>query len=136
MTNATLAENELEVQKKEELTGREERLQQGRFYTPLTDIHESAEALTVVMEIPGVDKGDVDINLEKNVLHVEARISLNTYSELKPVYSEYGIGNYARKFQLSNVIDQDGIVATVHDGVLTLTLPKVQEAAPRTIEIR
>ena len=135
MTTTERAKSELEVQNKQELADSEEHTRQGRFYTPLTDIHETEEALTLEMEIPGVEKEDVDIKLEKNVLSVEARISLNTYSELKPVYSEYGVGNYARKFQLPNVVDREGIVASVNDGVLTLTLPKIQEATPKTIEI-
>ncbi len=135
MTSTEQANSELEVQNKQELADNGEPTRQGRFYTPLTDIHETDEALTVVMEIPGVAKNDVDIKLEKSVLSVEARISLNTYSELKPLYSEYGVGNYTRKFQLPNVVDQEGIVASVDDGVLTLTLPKVVEATPRTIEI-
>ncbi len=136
MTSTEQAKNELEVQKKQELPDREEQTRQGRFYTPLTDIHETDQALTVVMEIPGVEKRDVDIKLEKSILSVEARISLNPYSELKPLYSEYGVGNYTRKFQLPNVVDQENIAAAVEDGVLTLTLPKVQEATPRSITIQ
>ncbi len=135
MTSTKQAKNELEVQNKQELADSEEHTRQGRFYTPLTDIHESDQALTVVMEIPGVEKSDVDIKVEKNVLSVEARISLQPYSELKPLYSEYGVGNYARKFQLPGVVDQEHIAASVEEGVLTLTLPKVKEATPRTIAI-
>jgi HSP20 family protein len=54
---------------------------------------------------------------------------------MEPVYTEYNIGHYSRSFTLSKKIDQDGISAQLDDGVLTLTLPKAQEAQPRRISI-
>ena len=54
---------------------------------------------------------------------------------MKPVYTEYLVGNYARAFNLSGRIDRDGIAAQVDDGVLTLTLPKAKEAMPRRITV-
>jgi HSP20 family protein len=54
---------------------------------------------------------------------------------MEPVYTEYNIGHYTRSFTLSNKIDQERISAQLDDGVLTLTLPKAQEAQPRRISI-
>ena len=127
---------ELEVQEKQEVTPTDEQTVPGRAYTPLTDIFETPDALIVVMEIPGVDKGDLDVRLEKDELSVNARISLETYGDMKPVHSEYSVGHFARRFRVSNAIDRDGIEAAVGDGVLTLTLPKITEATTRTIEVR
>ena len=120
---------------KQEVSAKDEQTVPGRFYTPATDIYETDEALTVVMEIPGVDREHVNVSLENKRLRVEGRIDLTSYEGLEPVYTEYGVGNYARSFELSNKVDRNGISAEVTDGVLTLTLPKIMEAEPRRIPV-
>jgi len=125
----------LEVQEKKELVSKEEKTVPGRYFVPNTDIYETEDALVVVMEIPGVEKKDVDINIESDTLRVEARIDYGKYGGLEPLYTEYNIGHFARAFTLSRKIDQQQIGAEVADGVLTLTLPKAREAQPRRIAI-
>jgi HSP20 family protein len=126
----------LEVQEKKELVGKEEKTVPARYYIANTDIFETDDALTLVMEMPGVERKDVDIRLENDVLRVEGRIDFSKYQGLEPVYTEYNVGPYARAFTLSNKIDQDKIGAELNDGVLTLTLKKAKEAVPRQIAIR
>jgi HSP20 family protein len=126
----------LEVQEKKELVGKEEKTVPARYYIANTDIFETDDALTLVMEMPGVERKDVDIRLENDVLRVEGRIDFSKYEGLEPVYTEYNVGPYARAFTLSNKIDQDKIGAELNDGVLTLTLKKAKEAVPRQIAIR
>jgi HSP20 family protein len=125
----------LEVQEKKELVGKEEKTIPARYYIPNTDIFETDDSLTLVMEMPGVERKDVDIKLENDVLRVEGRIDFSKYEGLEPVYTEYNVGPYARAFTLSNKIDQDEISAEFDDGVLTLTLKKAKEAMPRRIAI-
>ncbi len=125
----------LEVQEKKELVSKEEKTVPARYYVPATDIYESDDALTVVMEIPGVGKDDVDVNIENDVLRVEAKIDFTKYEGLEPLYTEYNVGHFARSFALSNKIDQQQISAQLDDGVLTLTLKKAKEALPRRITI-
>jgi HSP20 family protein len=96
---------------------------------------ETDAALTVLLEMPGVEKKDVDIRLENDVLRVEGRIDFSKYEGMEPVYTEYNVGHYTRSFSLSNKVDQQAISAEVRDGVLRLTLPKVQEAQARRIAI-
>jgi len=126
----------LSVQEKKELAPKEEKTVPAKYYVPNADIFETDEALTVVMEIPGVEKKDVSVNLENEALRIEARIDHGKYEGLEPVYAEYNIGHYARAFTLSNKIDQDGISADLADGVLTLTLRKAKEAVPKRIPIK
>jgi HSP20 family molecular chaperone IbpA len=85
--------------------------------------------------MPGVEKGNVDINIEDDVLDVEGRIDFSQYQGLRPIYAEYPVGHYRRSFSLSNRIDQHRIGAEMSDGVLTITLPKAEESKPRRIAI-
>jgi HSP20 family molecular chaperone IbpA len=125
----------LEVQEKKELVSKEEKTVPARYYVPNTDIYETEDALTLVMEMPGVDKQAVDVNIENDVLRVEARINSSEYGGLEPLYTEYNIGSFARSFTLSNKIDQQQISAQLDDGVLTLTLKKAKETLLRRIAI-
>ena len=127
---------ELSVQQKKELASKEEKTVPSRYYVPSTDIYETDQALTLVMEMPGVEKKDVSVQLENDVLRVDGRIDFSKYDGLEPVYAEYNVGHFTRGFTLSDKIDQDGISAELADGVLTLTLKKAKAALPRRIAIR
>jgi HSP20 family protein len=126
----------LEVQQKKELATKEEKTVPARYFIPSTDIYETDEALMVLMEMPGVEKEDISVKLENDVLRVEGQIDFSKYQEMEPVYTEYNVGHYARAFTLSDKIDQNEIGAELDNGVLTLTLKKAKEARPRRIEIR
>ena len=126
----------LEVQEKKELVAKGEKTVPARYYVPHTDIYETDDALMVVMEVPGVDRRNIDVKVENDELRVEARIDFSKYEGMEPLYTEYNIGHFARTFSLSHMIDQQTIGATLSDGVLTLTLKKVQQAQPRRIEIQ
>jgi len=126
---------ELQVQQKRELDKKEESTIPVRVFLPTADIYETQDALKVVLEMPGVQKGNVEIHVEDGVLNVEGRLDLTKYQGLQPLYTEYNIGHYSRSFRLSNKINQDKINAELKEGVLSLTLPKVEEAKPRTIQV-
>ena len=128
-------QQELAVREKQELAAKEERTVPGRFYVPPADVYETAEALTVVLEMPGVTRESVDIELKEDVLRVEARVDFAKYEGLEPVYTEYNVGHWTPSFTLSDKVDRERIGAQLEDGVLTLTLPKVAEARPRRIAL-
>jgi HSP20 family molecular chaperone IbpA len=136
MEVAMAKSQELSVQQKKELASKEEKTVPARYYVPYTDVYETDGALTLVMEVPGVEKKDISVQLENDVLRVEGRIDFSKYEGLEPVYAEYNVGHYARGFTLSDKIDQDGISAELADGVLTLTLKKAKAAQSRRIAIR
>jgi len=127
---------ELQVQKKRELENKEESTIPVRLFVPVADIYEAEHDLTIILEMPGVEKRNVDIRVEDGVLSVEGRLDLTKYQGLQPLYTEYNIGHYARSFRLSSKIDQNKIAAEMKDGVLSLKLPKVEEAKPRSIQIQ
>jgi HSP20 family protein len=129
-------QQELQVQQKREVEKAQEPTMPTRAFLPTTDIFETEDALTLVLEMPGVDRGNIDVSVENGVLTVEGKINFDKYEGLQPVYSEYNIGPYRRSFRISSRIDQDKIKAEIRDGVITLVLPKAEEAKPRRIEVR
>jgi HSP20 family molecular chaperone IbpA len=130
-----MTSEELQVQQKRELQQKQEGTVPARTFIPNADIFETEQALVVLLEMPGVEKGHVDIRVEEDVLDVEGRIDFSKYQGLTPIYTEYPVGHYRRSFSLSSRIDQHKISAEMSDGVLTITLPKAQEAQPRRISI-
>jgi HSP20 family protein len=126
---------ELAVREKQELANKEEKTIPGRYFVPQADIFETDDALTVILEMPGVEKKNVSIALENDIVRVEGQIDFGQYHGMEPVYTEYNVGHYARGFTLSSKIDRDNISAQLDDGVLTLTLPKVKESVPRRIAV-
>jgi HSP20 family molecular chaperone IbpA len=129
------ADQELQVQHKREVESKEESTMPARLFLPQTDIFETSEALTLVLEMPGVDKGSVEVKVESDVLNIEGRVDFSNYDGLQPLYTEYNVGHYARSFRLSSKIEQDGISAELRDGVMTLLLPKAEKAKARKIEV-
>lgn len=104
-------------------------------YAPAADVVETDGKLRILIDMPGVKKEAVNIRLENDVLTVDGATDPGFYGGMKPLYSEYDTGGFARKFELSNRIDRSGIEAELDGGVLTLTLPKNPEQEPRSILI-
>jgi len=129
------AAQEVQVQQKREVEQKRESMVPTRVFVPVTDIFETDQALTVVLEMPGVERDSVSVELDDGVLTIEGRINFAKYDGLQPVYTEYNIGNYARSFHLSRDIDQARIGAELKDGVMTVTLPKAEKAKPRKIPV-
>jgi HSP20 family protein len=116
--------------------GKEETTIPARVFLPTADIYETNDALNVVLEMPGVEKSSVEVRVEDGVLKIDGRLDFSKYQGLQPLYTEYNVGHYSRSFRLSSKIDQNKIGAELKDGVLSLVLPKVEEAKPRTIQVQ
>ena len=129
------SQQELQVQQKREVEKKQETTVPSRAFLPMTDIFETDQALTVVLEMPGVSKDNVDISVENDILTIEGRIDYSKYEGLQPVYTEYNVGHYVRSFQISSKIEQSGISAELKDGVMTLVLPKAETAKLRKIKL-
>ena len=113
---------------------REETRSVGRVLVPAVDIFESDDHLTLVADMPGVEKQGLDINLEKGLLTISGEMSLEDCG--KSLLREFSTANYYRQFKISEHIDADKSSAELNNGVLTLTIPKAESAKPRRIEIR
>jgi HSP20 family protein len=129
------SKQELQVQQKRELETNGEATIPARTFLPTADIFEAENALHVVLEMPGAEKDNINVSVREGVLSIDGRLDFSKYKDLHPLYTD-NVGNYSRSFRLSSAIDQTKIVAELRDGVLSLTLPKVEEAKPRAIQIK
>ena len=113
-----------------------ERTRSRPTFRPRVDIYETENGLKLVADMPGVSPEAVDIRLEKRELTIHGAVEDSPPQGYSPVYREYEVGDFERRFTLGGDFDAERIEAELSDGMLTLTIPRVQEAAARTIKIR
>ncbi len=112
----------------------EETRQEERFLTPPVDIFENENELTVLADLPGVSKENLNVRVEDNILTIEAKPDKNGKGD--SLYREFELATFYRQFQLTETVSREGIDAELKSGVLTLRLPKVEEAKPKLIEVK
>jgi HSP20 family protein len=130
-----MSPSELEARPKQKVERREETTRPGAYFQPAVDIFETKDELVVVADMPGVPPDGVDIHLEGDQLSIGGRVRSEEYEGLKPLYVEYGVGGYYRRFTLGEMIDRDAIKAQLKNGVLALKLPKAEKARARKIAV-
>jgi len=129
-----MAENILNVKAKQEVEPRAEPTSDKPVFTPPVDIYEEKEALVLLADIPGVGESDLDIHLEENTITLRAKV-FDTLKDKEPLLKEYRVGDYYRKFTISNLVDQEKITAQLKDGVLKIVLPKAEIKKPRKVPV-
>jgi HSP20 family molecular chaperone IbpA len=129
-----MPEQEIATREKQQVQGTE-KTRSGRYFVPEVDISEYDDSLRLWADMPGVSEKDVSVGLKDGILTIEGSVSAGTYEKLAPVYTEYNVGNYFRQFTLNADIDEERISAKMRNGVLTLELPKREQAKPRTIPV-
>ncbi len=112
-----------------------ERTRSDTTYAPRFDILGTDDELVLYGDLPGVTKDDLEIRLENGELMIEGKVPLR-HAEHEFVGGEYGIGDFYRSFTVSETIDPETISAELHNGVLTLHLPKAEAAKPRKITVK
>lgn len=130
------ASKEIQVKPKQELTTPAEQTRPGLVFTPAVDIFETERDITLLADLPGVNAENLTIDLRENTLTLIGDVEPVDSGSEEKIMVEFETGRYYRQFSVSNVIDQGKIDANLTDGVLRLTLPKVEEAKPRKIEVR
>ncbi len=112
-----------------------ERLRGGVFFTPRVDIFETDSELMLYADLPGVRPEDVDLRYEQGELTLHGRCRPRQ-PERGALLSEYEVGDFYRAFQVHETIDASKISAEFKNGVLTVHLPKMEQAKPRQITVR
>ena len=103
---------------------------------PPVDIFEDAGGITLLADLPGVGREDLVIGVDGRNLTIEAPLKLGEANSLTPVYAEVRANHFRRSFELSGDLDTGKIDAGLRDGVLTLRIPKLEQAKPRRIDVR
>lgn len=124
------------IQKQERTPLAAEPVQSGLSYVPLVDIIECDDELLLVADVPGARAEDIDIQYERGLLTIHARVQPREPRNVTWLLREYGTGDFYRSFEIGEGIDADKIHAEVSDGVLRLHLPKTAEVRPRRIPVR
>ncbi len=107
------------------------------YWTPAVDIAEQENEYLVKMELPGVNKEDVKISLESNILTIRGEKKQEKEEKDKSLHRvERSYGSFQRSFTLPTTVKSDKIDAVYKDGVLSVTLPKMEEAKPKQIEVK
>ena len=128
--------NDIEKREKREVntTTAEQMNHSGAAYSPDVDIYANDDEVVFVVDLPGVAKGDVKIQVdETNTLSIRAK---NSDKEREgAMLRQYRIGDYYRAFQISDDYDKDKVSASLENGLLQITVPKKESAKPKKIEI-
>jgi HSP20 family protein len=107
------------------------------LWTPAVDIEEDEKHYLVTMDLPGLDKKEVDIKLNGDVLTVSGEKKNEVKEEGKNYHRlERFYGKFQRSFRLNNDVNREQIEATFKNGVLRLSLPKTEKAQPKQIEVK
>jgi HSP20 family molecular chaperone IbpA len=134
MTNSE--SKEIQVKPKQEVTTASEHTRPGLVFTPSVDIFETEHEISLLADLPGVTTDGLTIDLRENTLTLTGEVKPFEGANEEDILIEYEIGKYYRQFTLSSVIDQSKIDAKLADGVLRLSLPKIEAATPRKIEVK
>lgn len=127
---------ELKVREKQEVASPAEQTTPGLVFTPAVDIFETEKQITLLADMPGVKAEDLTIDLRDNTLTLAGDIAPVDESSEEEILVEYETGRYYRQFTLGEMVDQGKIDAKLKDGVLRLSLPKVEKATPKKITVK
>lgn len=108
---------------------------QQRAVLPAVDVFEDAHGITLLADMPGVPKEQLELKVEGEALLIEGGVQPRTPDGLEAIYAEVRVPRYRRSFTLSRELDTTRIEANLKDGVLTLRIPKQAHAQPRRIAV-
>ena len=121
--------------KVEEKSNWDEALESESWVAPKTNIYETIDNYFLTTDMPGVSRENIKVELERGSLIVMGRIDYENISTRKFILQENEVGNFYRKFNLSDSVDSNKIDARFENGQLVVTLPKHERVKPKTIEI-
>ena len=103
---------------------------------PSTDIYETDNEYKIIFDIAGIEKEDINIKIEKDILTLTAESKKQPVDGYELIREEMGFNGYQRSFNLNGVVDTEKIVADYNNGTLVLTLPKKEEQKTKEIKIK
>lgn len=105
-----------------------------RSISPRYQLHETKDAFTLTLEMPGVDKDSLSIEADRETLTVRGRRT-ESVEGLRPLLRERVVADYHREFSMDDTVNWEGITASIQEGVVTVTIPKAADLVPRKVSI-
>lgn len=102
---------------------------------PHTDIYENKEGVSLTIDLPGVSKETLDIDVDQDILTIKGKINLKTEENLSPTFMEIRSKLFERRFTLGDELDSSRIKANLNQGELKLSIPRLEQHKPRKINI-
>jgi HSP20 family protein len=106
------------------------------YVVPPVDVFEDEAGITLLADLPGASRESLGVRVDGDSLFIEATASTAGPANMQLIWGEAQVPSYRREFTLSRELDSGRIEATLKDGVLRLSIPKLEEARPRRIEVR
>jgi len=104
--------------------------------TPATDIYEAKEGVTLYVDLPGVSKKTLDIDVDQDILTIKGKIDLTTTANMQPTYVDVRADVFERRFTLGDELDANKIEAQLDQGALKLTIPRLEKHQPKKVSIK
>jgi HSP20 family protein len=143
MSARTIQEHTMSNDTRVQAASRQEPQQRGdqrqsdtRAMLPRVDVFEDDTGITLLADLPGVPKDQLELKVDGDTLLIEGQVMPGTPERLEPVYAEVRLPRYRRVFTLSRELDPSRIEANLKDGVLNLRIPKQEHAQPRRIQVQ
>lgn len=132
-----MTQTQAELTTKEKAVASGERTRRERYFVPEVDILETGDELILYADMPGVSNETIRVDLDGDVLFVEGDVSARDYEGLTPLYTEYNVGNWVRRFTLGDTqrLAADKVSARLTNGVLEVHLPKAEREKARRIPV-
>ncbi len=127
------AEQPIATAAKGKVPARETTREEECYLSPAADIYETRDGLTVVVDLPGVEKDAASVSVNEGILTIKGAAKQTTPGN--PIFTEFKLMNYFRQFQLTEEVDINKISADLKCGVLTIDLPRAEKAKPKKIPI-
>jgi HSP20 family molecular chaperone IbpA len=131
-----MSDNKQAVQTQQSQTPDTQRREDARAMMPRVDVLEDDTGITLLADLPGVPKDQLELRVEGDQLLIEGQVTPQTPDRLEAIYAEVRVPRYRRAFTLSRELDPSQIQANLKDGVLNLRIPKQAEAQPRRISVK
>ncbi len=107
-----------------------------REWVPAVEVVENENAIIFTFEVPGLEQKDINISIDNGMLTFSGEKVSTEHKETDYIRSERWYGKFSRSFSLPPTVDAANVSAHLHNGVLTVTVPKREEARPKKVEVR
>ena len=110
--------------------------EEGVWFVPAADIHETEQGLFIQVDMPGCNDKNITLDLQGEELVMTGHVGYEEEKDENVLYSEYDVGHYHRHFLLSSEFDPEKVDASMKEGVLTIKVPRIENLTPKRLTVK